>query len=245
MRCCQIGVALLVPRAVADVGCSAAPGDDAMVALQVAPRGASLRRAGAPLIRDAPRAKPSPLCLFSPGDEVELLQALQIHPDDDSASAWERHQVAKLGELEKERPSPLRQLRVLVASPVSSTGMLEGIAHNAQRLAANRAGDIFKFALFHYHLSEEQAPPSPDDALRPHVVYARTGRGCKAELWQHLTLDVVGGFDNLWLILGMLEGQTTGVSRERTNRGTHSGHAFGARQDPRLDRRSRGRRSTS
>lgn len=193
-------------RAAADVDCPAAvereTGDDVSALLQARltvgrPRAAALVQAGASL------------CAPNPSDEDEIREVLEEvgrgNWSEDLESAWTKYQAEKLADLERERPAPSRKLRTLIVSPVSS-GMLETIAYNARRLTANRAGDTFKFALFHYHLQEGMALPTmePDvgEALLPHVVYQHAGPGCKVDFWKHLTPEVASGFDYYWLADG-------------------------------------------
>jgi len=152
----------------------------------------------------------SGLCAPSPADDLQVSDMLRrvarFESNHDLQGSWRSYITDLVNDLESASPSPRRTLRVLVASLVS-TGMLETVAYNMKRLSRNRAGDVFKLALFHYLAEEGQVPSlesSMESTLRPHIALEHAGGGCKPMFWRRLTPDLVAGFDYVWLLDGDL-----------------------------------------
>mmetsp|Transcript_81969 Transcript_81969/g.229956 ORF Transcript_81969/g.229956 Transcript_81969/m.229956 type:complete len:352 (+) Transcript_81969:86-1141(+) len=187
---------------------AAAPASVAAPAGEQAPECSSLlqvHRPGPALLNER-----SQLCSPDPGADQHLADVMRRIAGNEFAepleAAWTAYQAKVAEEAERQHPSPKRALRVLIVSPVKSA-MLEAVAFNMERLPRTGAGDVFKLALFQYDVEEGRRPVADSghmSALLPRIELYRSGPGCSAQFWRHVTPDVVEGFGYVWMMDGDL-----------------------------------------
>mmetsp|Transcript_72193 Transcript_72193/g.223046 ORF Transcript_72193/g.223046 Transcript_72193/m.223046 type:complete len:422 (-) Transcript_72193:14-1279(-) len=126
--------------------------------------------------------------------------------DEDAKSYWASYQAYLGRRLQKMYPSTRGPFRILVVSPVKGSAVaVEGFRYNMKKLAANKAGDAFDFALFHYDDDDSEWKQHHWYSDRDGAVVMRHKQPlCKAQAWTLIMPEMAKQYDYVWLMDGDL-----------------------------------------
>lgn len=139
-------------------------------------------------------------------EEAFMSDVVNGSSEDEAKEYWASYQRYLDREMQRTFPSSRGSFRILVVSPVKGTASaVEGFRYNMKKLMANKAGDVFEFALFHYDNDEAEWRKHhwyTDD--HGAVVLRHTQPLCKAQAWTLIEPEMAKRYDYVWLMDGDL-----------------------------------------
>lgn len=133
-------------------------------------------------------------------------EVLNSTHDDSVAALWAGYQEELASAVQSAHPPRPGAFRVLVVSPVAGDERaVSTFAYNLERLRANAAGDVFRFALFHYDGNTTLWERAPWYSGRESPVVLRSSALCKGHAWAAVTPEMASGYDYVWLMDGDLQ----------------------------------------